>query len=166
VTLVEGELTRCLDGAWTAGLDIIYSPHIEDETPGEDPIWRAKFDLKPDRNYELAGFEEFLKWTALHVPEIAQGPQHLRISLATELETSTVKHTKEWRQFTDSIRGKLSDMGLSGKVPLGIQPNWYPVGDPSLWDCIGFNKWISSLDFISSDWNVNSSTRICSHEQF
>jgi hypothetical protein len=54
VTLVEGELTRCLETAWSAGLDIIYSPHIEDETPGEDPIWRAKFDLTPDQNYEFA----------------------------------------------------------------------------------------------------------------
>jgi hypothetical protein len=165
VTLVEGELTRCLETSWKAGLDIIYSPHIEDETPGEDPIWRAKFDLKPDQNYELAGFDEFLKWTATHVSEIAQGPQHVRISLETELEASTLKHVSDWRKFTDMIRGKLSDIGLGGKVPLGIQPNWYPVGDPNLWDCIGFNKWISSLDFISPSMYGDWSQTILGEEQ-
>jgi hypothetical protein len=130
---------------------------VEDQTPGEPVIWRADFAILPDQNYVQAGYDEFLSWVERHSHEIAQGPQKVRISLETELEDSTAQHPRDWISFTNSVRARLSAVGLNAKIPLGIQPNWYPWADPGPADCSDYRTWIGSLDFLSpsmyGDWS-------------
>jgi len=155
--VAPGEVTRCLETAWAAGLDIIYSPHVEDSTPDENAIWRAKMDILPDATYTSVGFGEFLSWLQTRASDIAAGNQTIRVTLETELEQSTTAHPRDWEDFTQQIKSSIADLNLSNQVTLGIQPNWYPSSDPGFLDCADYGDWIASLDWIApsmyGDWS-------------
>jgi hypothetical protein len=156
-----GEVTRCLEIAWEAGLDIIYSPHVEDSTPDENAIWRAKMSILPDATYTTVGFGEFLSWLQARASDISTGNQTIRVTIETELENSTTGHPNDWKDFTQQMRSSIAALdpsgGLTKQVSLGIQPNWYPISDPSFLDCGDYRDWIASLDWIApsmyGDWS-------------
>jgi hypothetical protein len=152
-----GEITRCLETAREAGLDIIYSPHVEDHTQNQDFVWRAKLDLHPNASYYGAGFGEFMSWLQSRAPEILSADQTIRVTLEAELEKSTTTYPGEWRNFTKKLKKMLASSGLEGRITLGIQPNWRPDSNPGFWECRDFRDWISSLDWIApsmyGDWS-------------
>jgi hypothetical protein len=156
VTL-PGEIARCLETAREAGLDITYSPHVEDHTQNQDVVWRAKMDLHPNISYFNAGFGEFMSWLQSQVTEISSGDQNIRVTLETELEESTTNHPGEWREFTKKFKDVITSNHLENRVTLGIQPNWYPISNPGFWECRDFRDWVTSLDWIApsmyGDWS-------------
>ncbi len=151
-TLEPGELKRCMEKTWQAGMDIVYKPHLDDtstlETRGE-VTWRANFDMRPDAVYEQELFGEFQEWLKSHAGELAKGERQVDVLVSAELERSIAFYPQDWKALVQKFKNRFKEMGFSKNVRLGFNPNWSPAYYPEHNNIQALKDFIESVDFIA-----------------
>ena len=156
LTIAPGEISRCLEYAWSKGLNLAFQPHLDEL---KFKIWRAYFNFTPNDEYLHLAFDEFLSWLAPKTSAVNQGGRHVDVILAGELETSIAKHASDWAGLAQKLRAKFTSMGfLDHVVRVALNPNWTPldsIGKSP--DCTGLHGLLSEMDFIAfsayGDWS-------------
>lgn len=155
-TLRPGELARCLEYAWNAGLHIAFQPHVDDP---EFKVWRAEFDVIPDERYRHGTFDAFEGWLKGKVAELNAGKRRVDVVLAAELERSVARHGTAWVSLTSKLRQDFAALGIQpGGVRIGYNPNWSPLRSMGRSpDCAGMQAFVAGVDFLSwsgyGDWS-------------
>jgi hypothetical protein len=160
-TVSRDELTDCLETIWASGLDVVFQPHLESDYiihPGNPVIWRAYFDYAPDAAYENIMFGTFFDWLERHKDDLRGGGRNVSLVISAELETSTTWYPAQWWSVVRHLRQKFELLGLAGKVPVGFNPNWWPMAKfKDAQGCSDFKNFVKSVDFVApsfyGDWS-------------
>lgn len=167
ITAIKGSsemIDSCLKEIWSAGMDLNYKPHLEDEKCWIEKknilnaCWRAWLNVYPQLDYPKSAphrtmYEPFLKWAEKNKRQIRQsnGHQKLRLVLATELEKSLTWHPQEWANVIQNLKHELNQRaGLDSKnIQVGINPNWLPFCTMSHQNCSQLETLLRTTDFIN-----------------
>lgn len=150
-TLASGELSRCLENIWSAGLSLVFQPRLQALAGAR---WRAGFALNPMSESYRGSFGEFVSWVSKRRTDLQNSQRTVDVIAAAELDDSMQVLPEKWTELASDLRARLA----APEVRLGLNPN----SDPALHEkydlhCADYRKMLEAYDFVAptlyGDWS-------------